>query len=64
MENKLIILLVIVLGAIAIAQLVRVYEISSKLRKHQEHEVSNRDNNLNGRLMFAFMIFLFGSLKY
>jgi cytochrome c oxidase subunit 2 len=64
MENKLIILLVIVLGAIAIAQLVRVYEISSKLRKHQEHEVSNRDNNLNGRLMFAFMIFLFGSFIY
>lgn len=64
MENKLIILLVIVLGAIAIAQLVRVYEISSKLRKHQEHEVSNRDNNLNGRLMLVFMIFLFGSFIY
>ena len=33
MENKLIILLVIVLGAIAVAQLVRIYEISAKLRK-------------------------------
>jgi hypothetical protein len=37
MENKLIVLLVIVLGAIAIAQLVRVYEISSKLRKNKKH---------------------------
>ena len=59
MENKLIVLLVIVLGAIAIAQLVRVYEISSKLRKNEEHEISNRDNTLNARMMFGFMIALF-----
>lgn len=64
MENKLIILLVIVLGAIAVAQLVRIYEISAKLRKNQEHEISSRDNNLNGRLMFAFMLFMFGSFIY
>ena len=56
MENKLIILLVIVLGAIAVAQLVRIYEISAKLRKNEEHEISNRDNNLNARMMFGFMI--------
>jgi cytochrome c oxidase subunit 2 len=64
MENKLFILLVIVLGAIAIAQLVRVYELSSKLRKTGEHEVSTRDNNLNGRMMFGFMVLLFGSFIY
>ena len=58
MENKLIILLVIILGAIAVAQLVRIYEISAKLRKNAEHEISNRDNNLNARMMFGFM-FLF-----
>ena len=64
MENKLIILLVIVLGAIAIAQLVRIYEISSKLRKTAEHEISSRDNNLNGRMMFIFMLLLFGFFIY
>ena len=64
MENKLIILLVIVLGAIAIAQLVRIYEISAKLRKTGEHEISSRDNNLNGRMMFIFMILLFGFFIY
>ncbi|MEN9699835.1 MAG: hypothetical protein RLZZ301_1033 [Bacteroidota bacterium] len=64
MENKLIILLVIVLGAIAIAQLVRIYEISSKLRKHQEHEISSRDNNLNARMMLGFMIVFFASVIY
>lgn len=64
MENKLIILIVIILGAIAIAQLVRVYEISAKLRKNEEHEVSNRDNRLNARLMLGFMIALFIGFIY
>jgi cytochrome c oxidase subunit 2 len=60
MGSKLIALIVIVLGVIAIAQLVRIYELSSKLRNRGEHEVSTGDNNLNAKLMFAFMIFLFG----
>lgn len=64
MENKLIILIVIVLGVIAIAQLARIYEISAKLRKRQENEISSRDNNLNGRLMFGFMLFMFGWFIY
>ena len=64
MENKLIILLVIILGAIAIAQLVRVYELSSKMRKTGEHEVSSRDNNLNAKLLLGFVISLFASFVY
>ena len=64
MENKLIILLVIILGAVAIAQLVRVYELSSKLRKTGEHEISTRDNHLNAKMMLGFMILFFGSVVY
>jgi cytochrome c oxidase subunit II len=64
MENKLIILLVIILGAVAIAQLVRVYELSSKLRKNGEHEISTRDNNLNAKMMFGFVIVFFASVIY
>ncbi|MBU3658707.1 MAG: hypothetical protein FGM14_02465 [Flavobacteriales bacterium] len=64
MENKLIILLVIILGAVAIAQLVRVYELSSKLRKNGEHEISTRDNNLNAKMMLGFMILFFASVIY
>jgi len=56
MASKLIFLVVIVLGVIALAQLVRVYELSSKLRNRGEHEITSRDNNLNGRMMFLFMI--------
>lgn len=64
MGSKLIALIVIVLGVIAIAQLVRVYELSSKLRNRGEHEISTRDNNFNAKLMLAFMVFLYGGFIY
>lgn len=59
MVTKLITLGVIVLGVVAIAQLMRVYELSSKLRKTGEHDISNRDNMINAKLWIAFMVFLF-----
>lgn len=58
---KLFILLIIVLGAIAIAQVVRSYELSSKLNGRREEEVPNRDNKLNANLLLVFMFFMFGS---
>lgn len=64
MTGKLIFLIVIVLGVIALAQLVRVYELSSRLRNRGEHEVSTRDNNLNARLMMVFMILFYASFIY
>lgn len=60
MVTKLITLGVIVLGVVAIAQLMRVYELSSKLRKTGEHDISNRDNMINAKLWIAFMVFLYG----
>jgi cytochrome c oxidase subunit 2 len=62
--EKLIILIVIILGAIALAQLIRVYELSSKLRKSGEHEINNKDNHINGLLMFVFMILSFVGFFY
>lgn len=64
MTGKLIFLIVIVLGVIALAQLVRVYELSSRLRNRGEHEVSTRDNNLNARLMMVFMILFYAFFIY
>lgn len=58
---KLFIVLIILLGIIAIAQLMRVLELSSDLRNKKEEEISEGDNKLNANLMFAFMIFFFGS---
>ena len=62
--EKLIILIVIILGAIALAQLVRVYELSSKLRKSAEHEVNDKDNHINGLLMYVFMLVTFAGFIY
>ena len=59
MVTKLITLGVIVLGVIALAQLMRIYELTSKLRKTGEHEISNRDNKINAKLWVAFMVFLY-----
>jgi len=64
MGSKLIALIVIVLGVVAIAQLVRIYELSSKLRQEGEHETNSRDNRLNARLMLVFMGFLFIGFIY
>lgn len=69
MSFKLITLIVIVLGVVALAQLVRVYELSSKLRGRREEDITNRDNRLNANLLMIFMIlqyigFVWLMLKY
>ena len=56
--TKLIVLIVIILGVIAIAQLVRMYELSSKLRNRREEDIPNRDNRLNATLLLVFMFFI------
>lgn len=60
MLSKLIILGVIVLGVVAIAQMMRIYELSTKLRNKLESDISNRDNRLNAGLMLLFMFTLYG----
>ena len=59
MGSKLIALIVIVLGVVAIAQLVRLYELSSKLRNEGEHETNSRDNQMNARMFLIFMAVLY-----
>lgn len=58
--TKLLILLVIILGILAIAQLARVYELTSRLRGKREEEISDADNRFNGRMMLVFMVAYFG----
>jgi cytochrome c oxidase subunit II len=64
MSFKLITLLVIVLGVLAIAQLVRLYELSSKLRNRREEDITNRDNRLNANLLLAFMVLFYAGFIY
>ncbi|MFY7971785.1 MAG: cytochrome c oxidase subunit II [Flavobacteriales bacterium] len=61
---KLLILLVVVLGIIAIAQLTKVYELTRSLRKTREEEISNADNKMNAFLMIVWMIAFFAGVIY
>ena len=62
--EKIIILIVLVTGVIALAQLVRLYELTYKLKDRGEHDIPNRDNNLNAKLMIGFMLFQFFGFIY
>lgn len=58
--TKLLILIVVVLGILAVAQLARVYELTSKLRGKREEEISDADNRMNAVLMWLFPVAYFG----
>jgi cytochrome c oxidase subunit II len=58
---KFIALIVIVLAIIAVAQLTRIYELTSKLRNRNETDVDYRDNKLNANLLLLFGIGMFVS---
>lgn len=53
------VLLAIVLLVIAGHQLLRVIELSRGLKKTKEWQITETDNNMMGKAMFAFMIFFF-----
>jgi cytochrome c oxidase subunit 2 len=58
MENLLIVL-VVVLAVIGVAQIARVYKVSSDLGKRREEDVSPISNKVNANLMLGFVIALF-----
>jgi cytochrome c oxidase subunit 2 len=58
--EKLLLVLVIVLAIIGIAQLAKVYQLSSELTKMREEDISPRANRMNGNLLFLFMLAMFG----
>jgi cytochrome c oxidase subunit 2 len=61
---KLLILLVVVVGIVAVAQLARVYELTAKLRKTKEEEISYADNRLNAALWIVFMVLFYAGVIY
>ncbi len=58
------IILVIILAIITVAQMARVYELSSELRNKKEEEISARDNKINATLMMVFLIAFFSFITY
>jgi cytochrome c oxidase subunit 2 len=58
---KLLILLVIVVGVIALAQLAKIYQLSARMRGHREEEISEADTRMNGALWIVFMIVFYAT---
>ena len=54
--TNILIVLALVLGVLAIAQLARVYELTSRLRGKREEDISPGDNRLNAALWWVFMV--------
>lgn len=64
MADKFIIILVIVLGCIAIAQIMRVGELTKKLSNYGPEEIPDSENNFNAIALVVFMILLHAFLIY
>lgn len=64
MDNKLIIILVIVLGVIAIAQMMRVNELTAKITRRKQEDVTAKENRISANLLLLFMVLLHASLIY
>lgn len=64
MGMKFVVLVVIVLAVIAVAQIMRVYELSSKIRGKREEDIDLKVNNINASLMLIFLIVFVASLFY
>lgn len=54
-------ILIIVLAVLALAQIVRVFELSSEIRKEDAVASQQRDNDINGKLLLVFLVLMLGS---
>lgn len=56
---KFLVYIAIILTIVAIAQLVRVFELASVLKGGKPNDVTESDNRMNGRLFIVFMILFY-----
>ena len=59
---KLITLLVVIAGVIALAQLAKVGQLTSLIRNKKEEDISEADSRLTGGLFIAFSVAFYGGL--
>lgn len=63
--NSLLILLVLVLLSIALWQLTKIFDLTQVGKSRDNSQVANdKDNNVNGYMMFAFLIFIYITTIY
>ena len=58
--NTLLIFVVLILVAIAVWQLTKIFELSQfNIKKDGSQIANDKDNDYNGKLMFAFLAFIY-----
>ena len=62
--EKLVIILVLVLAVMGTAQIAKVYQLASTLRKRREEDISDTSNRINANIMLAFVILFFASFVW
>ena len=61
---QLLILLVVIVGIVAIGQLAKVYELSSRLSGRREEDITHADTRMNANLWLVFMVAFFAATAY
>lgn len=56
---KFLTVLIVLLIVVALAQIARVYELSTELRKRREEDIPDADNRFNAKFFLVFMVSLF-----
>jgi cytochrome c oxidase subunit II len=62
--TSLLIFLIVILAIVTVAQMARVYELSSELRGKREEDISLRDTKFNASLMLVFLAGFFAFVTY
>jgi cytochrome c oxidase subunit 2 len=62
--EKLLIVLTVILAIVGIAQIAKVYQLSSELQKRREEDISPRSNRINANLLLIFVLALFAFFIY
>ena len=64
MITKIFTLLIIVLFLVALTQVIRIFQLTGKIKGYDINEITDSDNNLNGILSIIFSILFFAFCVY
>lgn len=62
--EKMLLVIAIILAVVGIAQIAKVYQVTSELQKKKEEDISTSSNKMNANLWLIFMIAFFGFFIY
>ncbi len=64
MVTNFLVILLIILFLVALTQIIRIFQLTGKIKGYDINEVTDRDNNLNGVLSIVFCVLFIGFCFY